>query len=429
MTSQIDLLEPATIKSEVTQRATDICYSRAVLEVFYVVIILQIAVGVYSLWNGFEWVRMVRARLTSHAGFYTPQAALICPCKGNERGLEENLLALTRFDYPNYEIYFALATSPDPALKIIERVKAASQRPVHILIAGPPEDCGEKVFNLARTVESLPEKFEVLVFADSDARLPRGWLTKLVAPLQNIQVGATTGYRWIFPSGTGMGMLASAVASAWNAAVATLLGKPKENFCWGGATAIRRKTFDDVNVLEAWKGAVSDDFALTNALQQANKPIVFCSECFAATIHPWTWTELLEFTNRQMLITRIYSNRRWLVGGLMNVAYVLSMLYAAYVILYCMVDGDPWSHLALVALAVPLLAAMKGGLRVVAINEAIPEWKIKLPETSVACVLLAPVVPFLFAWNFVASSVSKRIRWRGIRYELISPNSTRILKR
>jgi hypothetical protein len=113
----------------------------------------------------------------------------------------------------------------------------------------------------------------------------------------------------------------------------------------------------------------------------------------------------------------------------MNVAYVLSMLYAAYVILYCMVDGDPWSQLVLVALAVPLLAAMKGGLRVVAINEAIPEWKIKLPETSVACVLLAPVVPFLFAWNFVASSISKRIRWRGIRYELISPNSTRIVKR
>jgi ceramide glucosyltransferase len=400
-----------------------------VLEVFYVVIILQVAVGLYSLWNGFEWVRMVRARLTSHAGFYTPQAALICPCKGNERGLEENLLALTRFDYPNYEIYFALATSLDPALKIIERVKAASQRPVHILIAGPPEDCGEKVFNLARTVEGLPEKFEVLVFVDSDARLPRGWLTKLVAPLQNIQVGATTGYRWIFPSGTGMDMFASSVASAWNASVATLLGKPKGNFCWGGATAIRRKTFDDVNVLEAWKGAVSDDFALTNALQQANKPIIFCSECFAATIHPWTWTELLEFTNRQMLITRIYSNRRWLVGGLVNVAYVLSMLYGAYVILYCMVDGDPWSQLVLVALAVPLLAAMKGGLRVVAINEAIPEWKIKLPETSVACVLLAPVVPFLFAWNFVASSISKRIRWRGIRYELISPNSTRILKR
>src|SRR5579862_1156723 len=123
---------------------------------------LQIALGLYSLWDGFEWFRMVRRRLGSHAGFYAPTAALICPCKGYEPGLEENLAALTRFEYANYEIYFSLATSLDPALKIIERVKSASARPVHIVIAGPPEESGEKVHNLRRAVESLPENIEVL---------------------------------------------------------------------------------------------------------------------------------------------------------------------------------------------------------------------------------------------------------------------------
>jgi cellulose synthase/poly-beta-1,6-N-acetylglucosamine synthase-like glycosyltransferase len=184
-----------------------------------------------------------------------------------------------------------------------------------------------------------------------------------------------------------------------------------------------------VNVLEAWKGAVSDDFALTSALDQAGKPIVFCPECFAATLHPWNWEELIEFTNRQMLITRVYSNRRWLLGGLIHLAYVVTMLYAVFTIVYLMIDGDPWSQLVLVALAVPLLAAMKGVLRIVAINEAIPEWKGKLQETSWAFLVLASIVPFLFAWNFIASLLTKRIRWRGIRYELISSNMTRIIKR
>jgi ceramide glucosyltransferase len=400
-----------------------------VQEIFYVLVILQVALGVYSLWNGFTWMRMVRQRLASHAGFYTPLAALICPCKGNEPGLEENLTALTRFDYPNYEIYLTLATSLDPALKIIERVKAASQRAVHILIAGPPENCGEKVFSLSRTVETLPEKFEVIVFTDSDVRLPRAWLTKLIAPLQDARIGATTAYRWIFPGAPGSDLLASGLASAWNASVATLLEDPKENFCWGGGTAIRRKTFGDVNVLEAWKGAVSDDFALTSALDRAGKPIIFCPECFAATLHPWTWAELLEFTNRQMLIARVYSHRRWLQGGLVNLAYVLTMIYAVFAIVYLMIDGDPWSQLLLVALAVPLLAAMKGVLRIVAINEAIPEWKSKLQETSWLFLVLEPIAPFLFAWNFIASLLTRRIRWRGIRYELVSPNMTRILKR
>ena len=395
---------------------------------FYVLVILQILLGLYSLWGGFEWFRMVRQRLASHAGFYTPVAALICPCKGNERGLEENLAALTRFEYANYEIYFSLATSLDPALKIIERVKAASQRPVHIVIAGPPEECSEKVYNLRRAVEALPEKFEVIVFTDSDVRLPRGWLTKLIAPLQDPRIGATTTYRWLIPGGQTGSAFAGALASAWNAAVATMLGKPRENFCWGGGTAIRRKTFDDVKVLEAWQGAASDDFAMTRALEEAGKPIVFCPECLAATVQPWTFADLLEFTNRQIVITRVYSPRRWMMGALAHISYSLTLIFAAFVILSTMIEGDPWGQLVLLALGIPLLAAMKGAMRTIAVLELLPEWKAKLQEWGWVWFALAPVVSFLFSWNFISSVLTKRIRWRGIRYELVSPTVTRILK-
>ncbi|HKN62193.1 MAG TPA: glycosyltransferase [Candidatus Acidoferrales bacterium] len=398
---------------------------------FYILVILQIVVGLYSLWTGFEWFQMVRRRLGSHAGFYAPVTAVICPCKGNELGLEDNLKAITQFDYPSYEIYFSLATSLDPALKVVERVKAASKRPVHVVIAGPPEECGEKVYNLRRAVEALPaDKFEVIVFTDSDVRLNRGWLTKLVAPLQDARIGATTAYRWIIPSRSiGQGGFASAMASAWNAAVATMLGKEKDNFCWGGGTAIRRKTFDDAQVLEFWSGAVSDDFAITRALNEAGKPIVFCPECLAATPHPWTGTELLEFTTRQVVITRVYSPRMWALGMVSHLAYSLTLIYAFIVILTAMIGSDPWGQLALMALVAPLLAAMKGAMRTIAVSEVLPEWKKKLQEWGWAWMALAPVVPFLFSWNFIQSLLTKKIRWRGIRYELVSVNETRILKR
>jgi ceramide glucosyltransferase len=397
------------------------------LPLFYILVIAQIALGVYSLWQGFEWFRMVRQRMASHAGFYAPVAAMICPCKGSEHGLEENLLALTKFEYPNYEIYFSLATSLDPALKIIERVKVASARPVHIVIAGPPEDCGEKVYNLRRAIEALPEKFEVIVFADSDVRLPRGWLGKLVAPLQDSRIGATTAYRWLIPSGTGAASFASALASAWNASVATMLGKPRENFCWGGGTAIRKKTFDDAQVLDAWRGAVSDDFALTSALEQAGKTIVYCPECLAPTVHPWTGEQLIEFTNRQILITRVYSPRRWTMGLIAHLSYCVTLIYAIVAIFGVMFEGDPWGQLALIALVIPLLSAMKGVLRTIAVNELLPEWKPKLREWGWVWPVLAPVVPFLYSWNFLMSLTTKRIRWRGVRYEIVSPSVTRIL--
>lgn len=407
------------------------CYSRDVVALFYILILVQIAVGIYSLWTGFEWYQMVRRRAASHSGFYAPVAAVICPCKGLEPGLEENLAALAQFDYPSYEIYFALATSLDPAVKIVEKIKAASQRPIHIVIAGPPENSSDKVHNLSRAVGALPTgKFEALVFIDSDVRLPRGWLRKLVAPLQNPRVGATTAYRWIIPSRKiGEGGFASAMASAWNASVATLLGREKENFCWGGGTALRWKTFEDAGVLAAWNGALSDDFTLTQALNDAGSAIVFCPECMAATPHPWTGTQLLDFTTRQIVITRVYSPTRWLLGMISHLSYSLTFLYGAVVILATMISGDPWVQLALLEVAPLLLAGMKGALRTAAVEQLLPEWKSKLSQWAWVWIALAPLVPFLFSWNFLSSLATKRIRWRGIRYELVSPSTTRILTR
>jgi ceramide glucosyltransferase len=400
-----------------------------VLTIFYILVILQIALGLYALWAGFEWLQAIRRLLASHAGFYAPVAAVICPCKGDEAGLEENLTALTRFDYPNYEIFFSLATNLDPALRIIERVKTSSQRPVHIVFAGPPKDCGEKVHNLRRAVEGLPARFDVFVFTDSDVRFSHGWLAKLVAPLEDRQIGATTTYRWLIPSGgIGAGGFSSALASAWNAAVLTLLGRAGDNFCWGGGTAIRRETFHDVGVPEAWEGALSDDLAMTGAIEKAGKSIVFCPECLGVTVHPWTGRALLEFTNRQILITRVYARRRWLLGAAAHTSYSLTSVYALVVILIAMAGGDPWIHLALMTLVIPLLAAMKGALRTVVASELLPEWKNQLNQWSWVWTALAPVVPFLFTLNFILSLVTKRMRWRGIRYELISPHATRILK-
>ena len=93
---------------------------------------------------------MVQRRAGSHYGFYAPRVALFCPLKGLEPGLELNLAALISFDYSNYEIFFTMASAEDPARKILDRIAASSKHPVHIVIAGRPEGCGEKVNNLPR---------------------------------------------------------------------------------------------------------------------------------------------------------------------------------------------------------------------------------------------------------------------------------------
>jgi len=79
-------------------------------------------------------------------------------------------------------------------------------------------------------------------------------------------------------------------------------------------------------------------------------------------------------------------------------------------------------------LVIPLLATMKGAFRTIAIAELLPEWKQKMHQWSWSWSVLAPVVPFLFFWNFCVSLATRDIKWRGLRYRLVSMNQTEILR-
>jgi ceramide glucosyltransferase len=397
-----------------------------VLTLFYLVVLEQILQGLYNLWDGLVWLRLAQRRAGSHSGFYAPRVALICPVKGADPGLEQNASALASFDYPDYEIFFAMASAEDPARKIIERVTAGSKHKTHIVIAGRPNDCGEKVNNLRAGIQKATDGFDVYVFADSDGRPGRSWLSRLVAPLADSGLGAVTTFRWLFPQ---VGGFWSALASAWNAPAATYLGEHKRNFCWGGGTAIRRERFEQSNVLEFWNGSVSDDFSLTHALRQSGLPILFAPECIVPTLFDCNAAGLLEFTNRQIIITRVYESRLWMLGGLAHALYCGAVLAGLGLFFSNLMTGATAVHLLLLALVPVVLSMARGVLRLAAIMEVLPEWKAKLLADGWIWTFLAALAPFLGLWNSLVALFTRRIRWRGIRYELRSPGQTRILMR
>jgi hypothetical protein len=127
-------------------------------------------------------------------------------------------------------------------------------------------------------------------------------------------------------------------------------------------------------------------------------------------------------------LTRIYSPKTWTNGAIAHFSYVISFVAALAITFSVFVSGDPWISLALFTLLIPLLAAMKGALRTIAIDELLPEWRASMREWSWIWTMLAPAVPFLFAWNFCVSLATRQIRWRGTRYRLISMNQTEILR-
>jgi cellulose synthase/poly-beta-1,6-N-acetylglucosamine synthase-like glycosyltransferase len=397
-----------------------------VITVFYLLVLEQILQGFYSLWQGLEWLKMARLRVSAGNSFYAPRVALICPVKGMEDDLETNLLSLTQFDYPQYEVFFAISTADDPAYRVLEKVVAASKRPAHIVRAGRTLDCSDKVHNLIAAVGEVGEQFEALVFADSDGRPPRSWLGRLVAPLADDNLGAVTTFRWLLPKRPG---LWSGLAAAWNASAATYLGEHNRNFCWGGGTAIKRQRFDALRIKDAWRGAASDDYVLTRTLQNNGLRIAFAPECLVPSVCNFDARTLFEFTNRQLVITRVYAPRLWFAAFIGHFFYCATILTGIGAWFASSMVGLPGIQFLVLALIPPIFASVRGVLRLAAVLELLPDLRDRLLNEGWVWVLLAPLVPFVYLYNSLTAVFTRKIIWRGIRYELLSPTRTRIIVR
>lgn len=391
---------------------------------FYFLAFLQILLGVYLIWQVLQWLGYVRRRLYTDPGFYAPRVAVLCPCKGIEPGLERNLLSLTEFDRQNYEIFFILASGSDPARSIVERIAKSSRVKAHVIIAGSPSTSSEKVNNLRVAVEQLPPEFEVLVFTDSDGRPGKGWLHHLVAPLGDVRIGATTTMRWLIPNRSN---LPTALLAAWNAPVVTMLSEKGRNFCWGGGTAIRRSIFEQSSVIDEWKNSVSDDYSLTRALERNNRSIVFIPECLTLSYVETDFPGLLEFTNRQILITRVYADKVWAPAAATHLLYCLTLLLGVILILSDIIEQRPAFHIATLTFLPVLLSSIRSSIRLIGATESLPVGRSQIMGQAWIYILLTVFVPFLYLVNFVNSLVTRRIRWRGMAYELISPEQTRIV--
>jgi ceramide glucosyltransferase len=391
---------------------------------FYFLAVVQIVVGAYLIWQGWQWLGYARRRMRTDPGFHAPRVAVLCPCKGVEPGLERNLVSLTEFNHQNYELFFILASATDPAAAIVKRVISSARVKAHLVIAGPPQECGEKVNNLRVAVEQLPEEFEVLVFTDSDGRPGKAWLQRLTAPLGDERIGATTTMRWLIANRVN---LATALLAAWNAPIVTMLSEKGRNFCWGGGTAIRRSVFEGIGVLDEWRTSVSDDYSLTHSLERAGRSIFFVPECLTISFVETDFSGLFEFTNRQILITRVYAGRIWRAAALTHLLYCVTVVLGLALAVRELVNERPALQLAMLLFFILLLSAIRASLRLVAVTEMLPGSKAQIMSQAWVNIALPVVIPFLYLMNFAHSLITRKIRWRNVHYELISANQTRII--
>ncbi|MER3427918.1 MAG: hypothetical protein C4334_07430 [Pyrinomonas sp.] len=425
-----------------------------IMPIFYSLAAVVIWQGVMSLIGGKRFLAYVRREMKRASGDHAPFASVIVPCRGLDHGLGDNLGALFRQNYPRYELIFVADDAHDEALTVArESIRSfttdgqalqarlagrnrragakrtrsprpSSVRRARIIIAGPAASCGQKVHNLLAAVKEADPRSEVFVFVDTDARPHANWLRALVAPLADQATGATTGYRWFVPV---RGNFASELRAVWNASVASALGaNVRRNFCWGGSMAIRRATFARAKVAAHWQGAASDDFAMTRALHEAGLGIRFVPACLVPSYEDCSWRELLEFTTRQMKITRVYAPHLWRLALVGNLLFVTVFFGGGVFAAVRAVRGASFIAILMANVVIFALGAAKAWLRLHAARMA----GVRFSRRSVwSHLLLWPLTSALFLANAICAAWSRRLVWRGIEYELKSPAETVIINR
>ncbi len=394
------------------------CMEAIWIAVSALIAVLAVVQGVLVAAQAYEHRRFTHSRLRSLDSYRpTGKAILFVPCRGRDLGLAANLVALFEQDYDDYEIRFLVETPEDPVCRAIMRVAARyPDRVSRLVFTGKATDCGQKVHNLLRGTESLPEDVKYLAFADSDARPRSHWLRALVHRLSNDRIGATTGYRWFVPMRrTTPNLLVTSV----NASLGMLLGSGNPNIVWGGSWAIRHDRFEQLGVRDSWQKKLNDDLVVTGILRRARLRVEYEPACAVASPLNLNYSQMLGFARRQYLQARYYLPRCWRAGLLLAtfslIAFYLSL--TAAVLMWRSGSAMAWAP-TVVALTLCTSWIYRGFHRVRLSRELFPDFERQLRTTRWLDLFGGPLAALANWLVFAGSAFGHRLVWRDIHYQL-----------
>jgi ceramide glucosyltransferase len=401
------------------------------MDLYYYIALVAIASQLLLLIQTHNNHRFALHKYKRDSFWYKPRTVLIVPCKGLDSAFEENITSFYSQDYEDYLLWFVVDEESDPAYAELCELKDrlgpdSKAQDVQIFIAGKGQARSQKIHNLLHCYERIPHDVEVMAFADSDTCIRSSWLSNIVHPLRLAKNGVASGYRWFVPSRNN---LASLALSAMNAKVAQFLGNTRFNHAWGGSMAIRVEVFRKLGLDKIWPKSLSDDLSLSTAVKKVGMKVAFAPACLTASYESTTWPKLFEFGRRQFLITRVYAPRTWWFGLLSSLYSVLGIWATAAVAVYAAMIGH--EHVRLfVSVPVVFFANQLGRavIRQGTARKLLGHERKAMRAACIADILACWVWSLLLLLFIIASAFGRTICWRGIRYRLLSPTETIVVK-
>ena len=328
----------------------------------------------------------------------TPPVSVLKPLKGTDPEMYENFRTHCLQDYPEYEIIFGVSDHDDPAIPLVEQLKREFPGgSIHLVVCRERVGPNIKVSNLLQMARRA--KYSFLIVNDSDIRVDREYLRRVIAPLEQENIGLVTClYRAIANS-----RLTSCIESLGivDFCAAVLSARRVEGglrFGLGSTLAFRRRELEAIGGFEALVNYLADDYQLGQRIVQRQLAVKLSDVTVETVLPAYT---LREFIAHQLRWARTVRTSR--PRGYSGFVITFGLFWGLLALLLSGVAT--WACVLLVAVLLLRTAMMLLVGRGVLLDRHIQRLMWLLPLRD----LIGPLFWF-------ASFLGNTVTWRGDRY-------------
>lgn len=353
------------------------------------------------LWSAAGFLRVRDTLRSSGWPPLLPPVSILKPLKGIDPEIYEGFRSHCQQDYREYEIIFGVSDPADPAIASVEQLKQEfPERAIRLMVCPNILGANVKVSNLEQMVQVA--RYEHLIVNDSDIRVERDYLRRVMAPLANEHAGMVTClYRGVAAPTLGSQLEALGISTDFCAGV--LVAQQVEGgvrFGLGSTLALRRKELDRIGGFRAIVDFLADDYELGRRIADLGLKVTL-SDVVVETHLPAY--DVRGYLDHQLRWARGVRDARR--GGYLGLAATFGLLWALLNVIAA--HAAPWSWAVLAAMFL-LRVAM-----------AIVVGKSVLQDSRVVeQIWLLPLRDLLAAFVWIASFAGHTVVWRGETFEL-----------
>ena len=383
----------------------------------------------------FLYMRVLRSAVTSsiHKEMTVDalplKAAVVMSVRGKDPFLKQNLTALLNQGYTNFSVFIVVDSQQDSAWPDVLSAQTLAPDRIHVsFLKNPLTSCSLKCSSLAEAIESLDESYEAVAFIDGDAHPYLNWLSDLLEPLQDRNVGVVTGNRWYAPSQATWGSL---VRYFWNAGAIVQVWL--NGITWGGSMAMRTDVIKEIGLVDALRHSFFDDAAVVRQTRKHGYRTVFAPSVMMANCEEIDLSSFITWSERQMIAARSSDAGRVMVA--IHAFCILACISMPFLSMFMGIWANDGMAIGLsaAAIAVYWIAALlftlgidqkvQGIFRKNGVEAEWGSWRTKL--RFLPALVLSHFVYFRV---LIGARMRTRVSWRGVEYLLLPKDAVRMLE-